>query len=237
MASATLQSTSRLALATLRRYPIATCIVAAVFFAPLVGYEATRLKHPVDRGSANALLNMEWGKLTVVWALTMLLSSALAPLLRAVRDQQSLSLPAQLGMAAKSAVRSFIPVCIALVAIVIGIVTAVIPGLILFVRFWNVGWFASQQAPFELATLTRVADINRHAWVAALALCTIALDIATTAVMHTAMVPSLSGKLTPLLLHPVWLFAVINMVKTCVIAVVAALLCGASAADLTKPPQ
>lgn len=119
----------RLALATLRRHPLAITLLTISVFAPLWRFEWQHLRVPPDRSAANALLNFEWAKLAFVWAITMLLASGVAPLVRATATGQTLTLRQRLNAIVGALLRATGPVALAVAAITIGLVAGIVPGL------------------------------------------------------------------------------------------------------------
>lgn len=225
----------RLALATLRRHPLAILFVTIAVVAPMWRFEWQRLHVPPDRNAANALLNFEWGKLTFMWAITMLLASGVAPLVDATAREQTLTLRQRLNVIVGALLRAVAPVAIAVAAVTIGLVAGVVPGLVLYFIVWTIGPVIVLQPRPVLATLRLLGNLThrRGYGLIALTFAPLALDIAMTAALHLGLLRNLGAKLTPATAHSIYIFTAINIVRTVVWASVAALVCAAVGTHLT----
>ncbi len=233
-------TTCRLALATLRRYPIAIALLTITVFAPMWRAEWRHLRVPPDRGAANALLNFEWAKLTFVWAITMLLASGLAPLVHATATRQCLSLRQRLNVVVGALLRGSGAVGLAIAAITLGLIAGVIPGLVLYFILWSIGPTTVQRPGSVFATFQVLGtSTHRRSYsLIALTFAPLVIDIALTAALHLGLLPNLSAALTPTAAHSIFVFTAINIVRTVVWASCAALLCAATGYQLTinNPP-
>ncbi len=229
----------RLALRTLRRYPFATLTVIAVVFAPLCWFELRQLHVPKDRTSANALLNVAWGKLAVVWLLTMLAAGGIAPLAQATAQQRPLRLAQQPWAIVRGLGRAIGPVALAGASIGLGMVLGVIPGLLLFTLLWPVGASVALQPQSVLSGFRTIGQAVRvrWRWLASLAVATVAVDIATTGALHVGLLHNLGPKLPPPMRQAVALFVELNLGRSLIVATMSALLCAATAALLTTMPN
>ena len=222
-------STCRLALATLRRHPIAIALLTIIVFAPLWRSEWHHLRVPPDRGAANALLNFEWAKLAFVWAITMVLAAGIAPLVQATAAGQTLSLRQRLNVIAGALLRAAGPVVLAVAAITIGLVAGVVPGLVLYLILWTIGPTTALRPAPVLAIFRSLGSLThrRTYGLMVLTFAPLALDIALTAGLHLSLLSNLGTKLNPATADAIYLFTAINIVRTVVWAGFAAVLCAA----------
>lgn len=227
----------RLALATLRRHPIAISVLTVIVFAPMWRSEWQHLRVPPDRGAANALLNFEWAKLTFVWAITMLLASGIAPLVQATATGRALSLRQRLNAMGSALLRAAGPVALAVAAITIGLVAGVVPGLALYVILWTIGPATALRPAPVLATFRSLGSLThrRTYGLIALTFAPVAIDIALTAALHLSLLSNLGAKLNPATAHSIYVFTAINIVRTVVWAGFAAVLCAAVGYQLSTP--
>ena len=229
----------RLALRTLRRYPLATAVVVAVVFAPLCWFELHRLRVPKDRASANALLNVAWGKLAVVWLLTMLAAGGLAPLVSATAQQQRVTFAQQLRAIVRGLRYALGPSVLAAASIYFSLLLGVLPGLLLFTLLWPAGARAALQPQPILSGFRTIGERVRLRWrsLAALGLGTVAFDIATTGALHVGLLHNLGPKLPPPMRQAVARFVELNLGRSLVVATLSALLCAATATLLSAQPN
>ncbi len=225
----------RLALATLRRYPITIALLTFIVFTPVWRSEWQHLRVPPDRGAANALLNFEWAKLTFVWAITMALASGMAPLVQATAARQTLSLRQRLNAVLGALLRAAGPVALAVAAITLGLVAGVVPGLVLYLILWTLGPATALRPAPVLATFRSLGNLThrRTYGLIALTFTPLAIDIALTAALHLSLLNNLGAKLNPATAHSIYLFTAINIVRTVVWAGCAAVLCAAAGLQLS----
>lgn len=202
-----------LALRTYARYAVPLTLLSAAVFAPLV-YVAFRVPPPKDAIKARAALQLAWLIAGSAWAFQLVLVGAAAPLARAIAAGEAPSQLRALLVAAVHLVRGVVPALAAIVAVALGGVALVVPGVVLLVVFSLAA--ASTEPSVRAALDDSVACVRAHAGtVCAIVAAMVAVDVAIALVAkHTLTVPI--GKRMP----PARLAAYRDVVRTVAVACV-----------------
>ncbi len=117
---------------TYLRYVIPVTVLSAIAFAPLL-YLAARVPVPGDVGQVNGVVRTAWLLAGLSLVPLLILVGAVAPAVRSLASGTPASQLAVLRDGAVSLVGAVLPVGIAVLAMLIGSLALVLPGLVLFV--------------------------------------------------------------------------------------------------------
>ncbi len=117
---------------TYLRYVVPVTVLSAIAFLPLI-YLAMRVPVPADANQVNGVVRTAWllGGLSLVPLLVLV--GGVAPAVRSIASGAPASQITALGAGMVSLVRAVVPVGIAVLAMMMGALALVIPGLALFV--------------------------------------------------------------------------------------------------------
>jgi hypothetical protein len=206
-------------------------LLAAIAFVPLL-YAASRVGAAQDLAKARAQLRFGWMLAAMAWACQLWLVAGVAPAVRGIVSGAPLSQLGALTAGLRGLARGFVPCAIAVVAVGLGGIALVVPGLLLLVLLSLTGASDRLTAPpaTPLADSVAVArgDFARVALVVGVI---VAVDLAIALLLQWQLVPRISKKLAASKLAPIRTF--VQMVPL-VIAVVSPLAACALAAAYAK---
>lgn len=185
------------------RYLVPLTLLSVLAFVPML-YVALRAGVAPDLAKARAQIRFAWVLAGAAWVFQLWLAAGAAPAVRGLDCGQPLSQGRALAAGLRGLVRGIVPCTIAVVAIAIGGVALVVPGLLLLVLFALTT--ASEQLalppPAPLTDSVRLVRANLR-YVAAVVFAIIAVDLAITFVLQTALVPTITKKVPSAKLAPI----------------------------------
>jgi hypothetical protein len=131
-------SIAALTLRTWLRYFVPLTIVSAIAFG-LVGWIAVRTGGAHDVDAARAQLRLGWTLVGVAWVVQLVLVAGVAPAVRSVASRSGISQLGALTGGISGLVHGVVPCLVAVLAIAIGSLALVIPGLLLLVMLAMTG--------------------------------------------------------------------------------------------------
>jgi hypothetical protein len=195
-----------LALRTWLRY-LAPLTLLALIAGVALAWSVHRAGAPTDVDQARAEIRIAWTLAGTAWMIQLALVAAVAPAVRGLARGAPLTQAGALAAGARDLVRGLVPCAIAIVAIVLGGLALVVPGLALLALFAMTG--ASDRLgdplPAPLVDAARVARAHLPA-IAAVVAAMIALDLAIGLAAHLAILPAWPKKPAIGLLAPVRTF-------------------------------
>ena len=129
------------------RYALPLTALSAIAFAPLIVL-ALRTEVPVDRAGINLTIARGWGLAALGWLCQLVLVGGATPIARAAPAELSQLRAFTAGLAQMS--RAVVPCLVAGVAIAIGCLALVVPGLMLFALLAVTGASAERGLPAPL---------------------------------------------------------------------------------------
>lgn len=184
------------------RYLVPLTLIAAVVMS-VVAYIGYAVVPATDVAGARAELHLGWELAGTAWIFQLLLVAAAAPLVRSVARNAPLSQPRALLAGAIRVLHAAIPVGIAVVAIVLGFVALVVPGLLLLGLLSLTAASDRVDEPLPAALDDSVAVVRAHAKQIALVVgIMIAADLALALASHLILIPTIPKKATTSMLVP-----------------------------------
>jgi hypothetical protein len=208
------------------RYAAPLTLLAAIAFVPLI-YVASRVPGAQDLVKARAQLRLGWIIAAVAWTCQLWLVAAVAPAVRALADGRPLSQWRALADGARGLVRAIVPWTIAVIAIVLGGVALVIPGLLLLVLLSLTGASERLREPPPAALVDSVAVVRANLGrIALLVGAVVVVDLAICFALQAVLVEHITKKVPPAKLLPIRTFvrtlplalAALSPVLACVVA-------------------
>ena len=170
-----------------------TCLAAVTMV--LVELTAVRAGLPGDVAAARIEMHLGWELAATAWIFQLVLVAGAAPMVRAVATDAPLTQTAALWQGLRGVARAFVPIGMAVFAIVLGSVALVIPGLVLLGLFSLTGASDRLDEPLPAALIDSAATVRAHAKQVALVIAImIAADTAIALAAHVAILPSLGKK-------------------------------------------
>jgi len=188
-------STAALALRTYVRYLVPLTLLSALVFAPVLWF-VLRLPVPSDAAFAKQLLRVVWVLAASAWIAQYLLVGAVAPAVRAIASGEPLSQVRSLGRGFLGLARMLLPCLVAIVAIVIGSMALVLPGLALLALLALTGASTERGLPAPLLDSIAVARTNLRS-VAITVVAIIVVDLAIVGVAYLVVAEPLPKKPAP----------------------------------------
>jgi hypothetical protein len=195
-ASAASPSLLHAAVDTWLRYVVPLTLLSAIALSPVIVL-ALRVRVPVDQPGANAILAAGWELLAVAWLGQLVLVGAAAAIIRTQPSQ-----PRALGDGLIALGRAIIPCLAAALAIALGSLALVVPGLVLVVLLALTGASRAPGASPLAALADSIAATRRQLpAVAVTVVALLALDIAIVLVAQHVLVALFSHPPTPIQLR------------------------------------
>jgi hypothetical protein len=209
------------------RYIVPLTLLAILALGP-VAYAAWKAAAPVDVLTARVLVRRGWILAALAIALQLLLVAAVAPAVRALHAGRPLTQVGTLWAGVRGLVRGFVPWLTVIVAVLLGGIALVVPGVLLLVLLSMTGASDALDAPLPAALQDSIAvaraNLPRIAIVIA---AIIAIDLAITFAAQLAFVPVVSKKVAVAKLAPVRTF--VRVTALGLVAIAPALACAVAA--------
>lgn len=183
-----------LILRTWTRFIVPLTAIAVVTMI-IVAYTGIHAGVARDLVAARAEMHLGWELAATAWIFQLLLVAAAAPMVRSVAEDAPLSQAGAFVQGLRNTGRALVPIGVAVVAIVLGSVALIIPGLLLIGLFALTGASEQLGEPLPAALLDSVAVVRANAKsVAMVVAIIIATDLAIAAAAHLAILPALANK-------------------------------------------
>lgn len=198
------------------RYVVPLTLLAALTMLPLL-WIAARIQPANQVALARAQLRLGWELVGMVWIAQLWLVAAVTPAVDSVLRGKPVSQVRALTAGVAGLVRGFVPCLVAAIAIAIGGLALVIPGVVLLVLFAMTGASERLREPLPAPQEDSVAAVRRHVRAAILAVALlVVVDVAIGVVAQLAIVKPLGKPITSAAL-----VAPREFVRTIVVALVA----------------
>ena len=216
------------------RYLGPLTVLSALVFLPLV-YVALRLPVPADLPKARVEIRFAWALAGVAFAFQLWLAAAAAPAVRGLEHRQPCTQWRAFTAGVRGLVRGIVPCAIAVAAIVLGGVAVVVPGVMLLVllAFTTSSEQLAVPPPAPLVDSVRVARASLR-YAAAIVLGIVAVNLAVTFAVQTAIVPAIAKKAPAVKLAPIRTYVRLVPVALALIAPGAACALAAAYCKLTR---
>lgn len=178
------------------RYIVPLTLLSAIAFG-VVGVIAVRIGGAQDLVAARAQVRLGWVLVGVAWILQLVLVAGVAPAVRSVasRDRMSQWSAFRSGLAAM--VRGILPCLAAVIAIAIGSLALVIPGLLLLVALAMTGASERLGEPLPVPLIDSATAARRgFVRVAVVVGLMLAIDVAIGGIAQLAIVHALKPPMT-----------------------------------------
>jgi hypothetical protein len=202
------------------RYVAPLKLLAAAAMLPIV-YFALVVRSPTDIADAHAQLRLGWIIAGSAWMFQLWLVAAAAPLARGIATAAPPSQADVLSLGARSLARAAIPGRVAVIAIAIGGIALVVPGLALFALLCMTGASTAAPLPAQLHDSIAIARANLRL-VAIVAGAVLAVDLAIAFAAQLALVHAWPKKPPLALLLPTRTYVRVVAAATIVISPLAA---------------
>lgn len=203
-----------LALRAWLRYLVPLTLLAIIACVPM-WWIALRAPAPPDVKHARILMRVAWALASTAWICQLWLVAAAAPAVHSIADGKPLSQVAALTTGLRALAVKFIPVLIAVLAIALGTVTLVVPGVLLLVLLAATGAVDSHTEAVSVAR----ADMKRLALILA---GVIAGALVIALACQLAIVPAIGKKVAAPKLLPIRTFVRVLAVALTAYAPIAA---------------
>jgi hypothetical protein len=184
-----------LALRTLGRYLLPLALLSAIVLSPII-WTMLRVPLPPHTAGARSLLVLAWVLAGSAFAFQLVLVAAAAPLARSLAAGRPLSQPDALVAGLVQLVRMLLPCALALVAIALGGLALVVPGLVLLVLLSLTGASTACGLPAPLVDSIAVARANLRAVVLAVA-AIVVVDLAIALLAQLVLAAPIVKKMKP----------------------------------------
>jgi hypothetical protein len=209
------------------RYIVPLTLLAIVALGP-VAYTAWKAAAPVDVLAARALVRRTWILAVIAIALQLLLVAAAAPAVSGLHGGRPLSQLAALGAGVRGLVRGFVPWLTAIIAVLLGGVALVVPGVLLLVLVSMTGASDVLDAPLPAALEDSIAVARTQLpRIAVIVAAIVVVDLATTYAAQLAFVPAAGKKVAVAKLAPVRTFVRVSVLG--LVAITPAVACAIAA--------
>jgi len=209
------------------RYVVPLTLLAVIALGP-VAYLAWKTTPPVDVLTARALVRHGWVLATCAIALQLLVVAAAAPAVRALDGGAPLSQLGAFTAGVRGLVRGFVPWLTALVAVLLGGVTLVVPGVVLLVLVSMTGASDRLDGPMPSAIEDSIAVARAHLPRIALVVgAIVAVDLAITFAAQSTFVPIVGKKVAAAKLVPIRSF--VRVTTLALVAIAPAIGCALAA--------
>lgn len=141
---------------TYLRYAIPMTLLSALAFAPLL-YLVSRINVPADAGQAKGVMRTAWLLVGMSIVPLLVLVGGVTPAVRSIADRAPASQLAALRLGIAGLVRAALPCLLAVVAMLLGSLALVIPGLLLLVLLSLSGATADGEGDLRTRIATGVA--------------------------------------------------------------------------------
>jgi hypothetical protein len=216
------------------RYVVPLTLLAIVALGP-IAYLAWTAAAPVDVLAARALVRRGWILAAVAIAFQLLLVAAAAPAVRALHAGAPLSQLGALWAGVRGLVRGFVPWLTAIVAVLLGGIALVVPGVLLLVLVSMTGASDALDAPVPAPIQDSIAIARAHLPRIAIVIGSIvAIDLAITFAAQLAFVPTVGKKLAAVKLAPVRTFVRVNAMALVAFAPIVACAISATYSDAKR---
>jgi hypothetical protein len=209
------------------RYIVPLTLLAIVAVGP-VAYVAWKTAAPVDVVTARGLVRRGWVLAAVAIALQLFLVAAAAPAVRGLHAKAPLSQLGALRAGIVGLVRGFVPWLTAIVAVLLGGVALVVPGVLLLVLVAMTGASDELDAPLPAAIQDSIAVARAHLpSIAVVIAAVVAIDLAITYAAQLAFVPMVGKKVAVAKLAPIRTF--VRVTALALVAIAPAFACAIAA--------
>jgi hypothetical protein len=210
------------------RYVVPLTLLSMLALLPLL-WVASRAGLAKDLAQARAQVRLGWVLGACALGCQLWLVAAVAPAVRGIAAGAPLSQLGVLVQGLRGLARGFLPALIAIVAVVLGGVVLVVPGLLLLVLLALTGASERLGEPPPAPLYDSVTIVRRSLpGVALLVGAIIVVDLAVTAVLHWQLVPNITRKVAAAKLAPVRTF--VRAVPIALIALSPLVACALAAA-------
>jgi hypothetical protein len=200
------------------RYVVPLTLLAIIALGP-VAYAASKAVAPIDVLTARALVRRGWMFAAGAIALQLWLVAAVAPAVRALHAGTPLTQLGALVAGVRGLVRGVVPWLTVLVAVLLGGIALVVPGVLLLVLLAMTGASDAQGAPMPAALEDSIAVARANLPRIALVITAIvAIDLAITFAAQLAFVPAVGKKVAVAKLAPVRTFVRVTVLGLVAIA-------------------
>lgn len=204
------------------RYVVPLTLLAVIALGP-VAYAAWKAGAPTDVATARALVRRGWILMTCAIALQLLVVAAAAPAVRALHAGAPLSQLGAFAMGLRGLVRGFVPWLTAIVAVLLGGLALVVPGVLLLVLVSMTAASDQLGAPMPAPLQDSISVARTHLPRIALVVgAIVAVDVAITFAAQLAFVPVVGKKVAAAKLAPIRSFVRFSALALVVIAPVIA---------------
>lgn len=209
------------------RYIVPLTLLAVIALGP-VAYAAWKTAAPTDVATARALVRRAWLLTTCAIALQLLLVAAAAPAVRALHAGAPISQLGALAMGMRGLVRGFVPWLTAIVAVMLGGLALVVPGVLLLVLVSMTAASDQLGAPMPAPLQDSIAIARAHLpRIALLVAAVIGVDLAITFAAQYVFVPVVGKKVVAAKLAPIRTFVQISALA--LVAIAPAIACAIAA--------
>lgn len=185
------------------RYVVPLTLLAVIALGP-VAYAAWKAAAPVDVVAARGLIRRGWVLATCAIALQLLVVAAAAPAVRALHGGAPLSQIGAFMAGLRGLVRGFVPWLTAIIAVLLGGVALVVPGVLLLVLVSMTGASDKLDRPLPAPIEDSISIARAHLpRIALVVLAVVAVDLAITFAVQTAFVPVVGKKVAAAKLVPI----------------------------------
>jgi hypothetical protein len=209
------------------RYVVPLTLLAAVVLGP-VAYLAWTAPAPVDVLAARALVRRGWILAIFALVLQLLVVAGAAPAVRALHDGAPLSQIGAFMAGMRGLVRGFVPWLTAVIAVLLGGVALVVPGVLLLVLVSMTGASEHLGAPLPAPIEDSISVARAHLPLIVMVVAAIiAIDLAITFAVQTTFVPVVGKKVTAAKLAPIRMF--VRVTALALVAIAPAIGCAVAA--------
>jgi hypothetical protein len=210
------------------RYIVPLTLLGIVALGP-VAYTAWKAAAPVDVLAARALVRRAWILAVAAIALQLLLVAAVAPAVRGLHAGRPLPQLGALAAGVRGLVRGIVPWLTAILAVLLGGVALVVPGVLLLVLVSMTGASDVLDAPLPAALEDSIAVARAQLpRIAVIVAAIVVVDLAITFAAQLAFVPAVGKKVAVAKLAPVRTF--VRVTALGLVAIAPAVACTIAAA-------
>lgn len=209
------------------RYIVPLTLLALIALGP-VAYAAWKTAPPIDVVAARALVRRGWILMTCAIALQLLIVAAAAPAVRALHRGAPLSQLGVLVMGLRGLIRGFVPWLTAMVAVMLGGLALVVPGVLLLVLLSMTAASDQLGAPMPAPLQDSIAVARAHLpRIAVVVAAIVAVDVAITFAAQFTFVPVVGKKVAAAKLVPIRTFVQVSVLA--LVAIAPAIACAVAA--------
>jgi hypothetical protein len=208
------------------RYVVPLSLLAVIALLP-VAFVGWSVEGARDLATARAQIRTAWLVAGCAWVFQLWLVAGVAPAMRSLAAGEPLSQVAAFRAGCTALVHRFVPCLIAVIAIVLGTLALVVPGILLLAVLATTG--ASMRGTLPRAALTESIAAARTMLRAMvlLAIGVLVIDLAVALAAHVAFVPAIAKKASAAKLLPIRTF--VRVVALALVAISPLVACALAA--------